>query len=102
MNVLVIYIMVESILKCYNFSCQDVVGLEADVEPQGLTITQNDLLLIPTSQHLVEVRDLNHKAKLLHTFPTADTVLQLHHSNHGKYNLSREAGPKRVPAFPCI
>ena len=75
------------VISAHHFKCQDV---SSTAEP-CCTATAGDLLLLASPLHQVEVRDLVNTDQPHHTFPTVDRVVQMVHSNVGRYLATLES-----------
>ncbi|XP_023218717.1 Hermansky-Pudlak syndrome 3 protein-like [Centruroides sculpturatus] len=80
------------IISCHHFLSQDV--FLSDSEPVALCTAQ-EKLLVATLHHSIEVRDLDHRGRILHTFPTVDRVKQVIYCDAGNYVATLERKSSR-------
>lgn len=80
------------IISCHHFLSQDV--FLSDSEPVALCTAQ-EKLLVATLHHSIEVRDLDHRGHILHTFPTVDRVKQVIYCDAGNYVATLERKSSR-------
>lgn len=69
------------IVSCHHFLSQDVFLSQS--EPVAFCCAQGKLL-IATTQHVINVHDLESRGNVLHSFPTIDLVKQLIYCESGK------------------
>uniref|UniRef100_T1IZD0 Uncharacterized protein n=1 Tax=Strigamia maritima TaxID=126957 RepID=T1IZD0_STRMM len=87
------------VISCHHFQAQDIFTV--DGEPVALC-TVDDLLLVATLQHCVEVRDLQNPGKRLHSFPTVDQAKQMIYCRKGHYIGALEVRASRISVLSFV
>ncbi|XP_042897207.1 BLOC-2 complex member HPS3 [Parasteatoda tepidariorum] len=76
------------VVSCHHFVSQDVFLSEN--EPVAFCGAQ-DKLLVSTTQHAVNIHDLDARGNVLHSFPTVDIVKQILYCESGNYVATIES-----------